>query len=141
MKGKTSSAFVATVATVATVAIVAGSMVLAAPSYAARTESSVQSDSIWIGSFGRLHSWRAISRDEIVVWASPSRPYLIKLTHRNPNLRFAHAIGVTSHTGHITRFESVIADGWRTPIESIVALDRETAKSLRWKRTPRQDRT
>ena len=122
-------------------AVVAASMAFAAPSYAARTGSSLQSDSIWIGSYGRLHSWRAISRDEIVVWASPSRPYLITLSHRNPNLRFAHAIGVTSHTGRITKFESVIADGWRTPIESIVALDRETAKSLRWKKTPSRKKT
>jgi len=123
------------------VAIVAASVAMAAPSYAARTDSSVQSESIWIGSYGRLHSWRAISRDEIVVWASPSRPYLIKLSQRNPNLRFAHAIGVTSHTGRITKFESVIADGWRTPIESIVALDRETAKSLRWKKAPSRKKT
>ena len=123
------------------VAVVAASLALAAPSYAARSGSSVQSDSIWIGSFGRLHSWRAISRDEIVVWASPSRPYLIKLSNRNPNLRFAHTIGVTSHTGRITKFESIIADGWRTPIESIVALDRETAKTLRWKKTPSRKTT
>ncbi|MEM8682815.1 MAG: DUF6491 family protein [Pseudomonadota bacterium] len=116
--------------------ILAASVTFAPPSYAAHSSSSVQSESIWIGSFGRLHNWRAISRDEIVVWASPSRPYLIKLSHRNPNLRFAHAIGVTSHTGRITKFESVIADGWRTPIESILALDRETAKTLRWKKKP-----
>ena len=123
------------------IAVVAASVAFAAPSYAAQTNSSVRNDSIWIGSFGRLHSWRAISRDEIVVWASPSRPYLITLSQRNPNLRFAHAIGVTSHTGRITKFESVIADGWRTPIESIVALDRETAKSLRWKKTPSRKTT
>jgi len=120
------------------IAVASASIAFAAPSYATHKESSVRNDSIWIGSYGRLHSWRAISRDEIVVWASPSRPYLITLSDRNPNLRFAQAIGVTSHTGRITKFESVIADGWRTPIESIVALDRETAKSLRWKKT--QDR-
>ena len=131
MKGKTK---------MASIAILAASVAFVAPSYAARTEASVGSESIWIGSFGRLHSWRAISRDEIVVWASPSRPYLIKLSHRNPNLRFAHVIGVTSHTGHITKFESVIVDGWRTPIKSIVALDRETAKSLRWKKAQTRDR-
>lgn len=119
---------------------VAMSVALAAPSHASRTESSATSESIWIGSFGRLHSWRAISRDELVVWASPSRPYLIRLSHRNPHLRFAHAIGVTSHTGRITDFESVIVDGWRTPIESIVALDRETAKSLRWRKTRNRDK-
>ena len=123
----------------AAVAILTLTAAFAAPSYAARTEASARSDSIWIGNFGRLHSWRAISRDELVVWASPSRPYLITLSHRNPNLRFAHAIGVTSHTGRITKFESVIVDGWRTPIRSIVALDRETAKSLRWDKTRNAD--
>ena len=123
------------------IAILAVSVTFAVPSYAAQPESSAKSESIWIGSFGRLHSWRAVSRDEIVVWASPSRPYLIKLSGRNPHLRFAHAIGVTSRTGHISRFESVIADGWRTPIKSIVSLDRETAKSLRWRKTQNSDET
>ena len=103
----------------------------AVPSYAARSESSVRSESIRIGTFGRLQNWRAISRDELIVWASPSRPYLIKLAQRNPNLRFAQTIGVTSRIGRITRFENVIVDGWSTPIDHIVALDRETAKSLR----------
>ena len=121
------------------IAAVAMSVAFAAPSHASRSESPAASESIWIGSFGRLHSWRAISRDELVVWASPSRPYLIRLAQRNPHLRFAHAIGVTSHTGHITKFESVIVDRWRTPIESIVALDRETAKSLRWRKTRNRD--
>lgn len=116
------------------IAVAAMSVTFSVPAYATQTEASAKSESIWIGSFGRLHSWRAISRDELVVWASPSRPYLITLSHRNPNLRFAHAIGVTSHTGRISKFESVIVDGWRTPIKSIVALDRETAKSLRWRK-------
>lgn len=126
---------------VMSIALLAMSAAFAVPSHAAPSETTVNSESIWIGSFGRLHSWRAISRDEIVVWASPSRPYLIKLSRRNPHLRFAHAIGVTSHTGRITKFESVIVDGWRTPIESIVALDRETAKSLRWNKTRNREST
>ncbi len=88
--------------------------------------------SIWIGSRGNFASWRAISRDELIIWASPSKPYLVRIWRPFTSLRFVHAIGVTSTTGHVTRFDNIIVDGQRLPIKSIVALDRETAKGLRW---------
>jgi hypothetical protein len=56
---------------------------------------------------------------------SPSgRPYT--------SLRFIQTIGVPSTTGRVTKFDNVIVDGQRLPIKSIVALDREIAKDLRW---------
>ena len=88
--------------------------------------------SIWIGSRGNFASWRAISRDELIIWASPSKPYLVRIWRPFTSLRFVHAIGVTSTTGRVTRFDNIIVDGQRLPIKSIVALDRETAKGLRW---------
>ena len=88
--------------------------------------------SIWLGSSGRISNWRPISRDELIIWASPSKPYLVKIWRPFTSLRFVHAIGFTSTTGRLTKFDRVIVDGQRLPIKSIVALDRETAKDLRW---------
>lgn len=88
--------------------------------------------SIWLGYGGGLHNWRAISRDELIIWASPSKPYLVRIRRPFRSLRFVHTIGVSSTTGRITRFDNVIVAGQRLPIMSIVALDRETAKSLKW---------
>ena len=102
------------------------------PALASGESESKKSDSIFIGSFGQLHSWRAVSRDEIIVWASPSRPYLIKTWRPTSSLRFANAIGVTSTVGRVTTFDKIIVDGQRLPIKSITAIDREAAKSMRW---------
>jgi hypothetical protein len=41
---------------------------------------------------------------------------------------------VTTTVGRVTKFDKVIVDGQRLPIKSIVALERETAKNLRWSR-------
>ncbi len=93
-------------------------------------------DSIWVGSFGRIDSWRPISRDQIIVWATPSRPYLVKIWRPTAHLRFVHHIGVTKTGGRVTRFDNVLVDGRRVPIKSIEALDRETARAMRWSKTP-----
>lgn len=87
--------------------------------------------SIWIGAYGSFSSWQVVDDDELILWASPSRPYLVKIWRPLSSLRFAHAIGVTNTVGRITRFDRVIVDGERLPIRSIEALDRETAKNLR----------
>lgn len=112
----------------------AGLLMFAAPSFATSGSAphSKSHDSIWIGSYGRLHNWRAVSRDELILWASPSRPYLVKIWRPFTSLKFAHTIGVTSTIGRIDKFERVIVDGQRLPIKSIVALDRESAKAMRW---------
>ena len=86
--------------------------------------------SIWLG--GGYSSWRAISRDELILWAGPSRPYLIKIWRPFRSLRFVNAIGITSTAGRVTKFEKVIVDGQRLPIKSITPLDRETAKNMHW---------
>ena len=113
--------------------LIAGAMLAVTAQARAHADATpAASDSIWIGSFGRLHSWRAVSRDELIVWASPSRPDLVKMWRPFTSLRFANVIGVTSTVGRITKFDKVIVDGQRLPIKSIVALDRETAKSMRW---------
>ena len=77
-------------------------------------------------------SWRPIARDELIVWATRSKPYRVKIWRPASGLRFANAIGFTSFAGRVTKFDSVYIDGQRLPIVSIVALDREEAELLRW---------
>lgn len=93
-----------------------------------------RSDSIWLHRGNRLHDWRAVGRDQLLIWTSPSRAYLVKIWRPYSSLRFARYIGVTSTAGRVTRFDRVIVNGERLPIRSIVALDREYAKSLRWQK-------
>lgn len=93
-----------------------------------------RSDSMRLSGGNRLHNWRAVGRDELVIWASPSRAYLVKIWRPFTSLRFAHYIGVTSTAGRVTKFDRVIVNGERLPIRSIVALDREYARDLRWRK-------
>lgn len=109
-------------------------LALSAPASATTSTEPKANQSIWLGGNSNFNSWRAVSRDELILWASPSRAYLIKIWRPFSSLRFANAIGVTTTGGRITRFERVLIDGERLPIKSIVALDRETAKNMRWNR-------
>ena len=114
------------------IALVATAM-LAAPAFAshATVENEARSDTIWLGSFGgRLHNWNAISKTELILWASPGRPYLVTVRRPASSLRHAQTIGVTSTAGRINKFDRVIVNGWSVPIKSIVAIDRQTAKAL-----------
>ena len=104
--------------TFATAALLA----LSAPTPAATTTEVTANQSIWLGGRGNFNSWRAVSRDELILWASPSRPYLIKIWRPFTSLRFVNAIGVTTTAGRVTKFEKVIVEGQRLPIKSIVAL-------------------
>lgn len=79
----------------------------------------------------RLDGWSRLDDDSIIVWTSPSRPFLIDLKRKSRDLRFAQAIGVTSSAGTVSeRFDSIVVDGLRYPIKSIYKLDRKTAKEL-----------
>ncbi len=119
------------------IALLMALFAVSTPAFAASTSEveAKRSDSIWLPNGGRNYSWRAVAKDEVLLWASPSRPYLVKIWRPFSSLRFANSIGVTSTGGRVTTFDQVIVDGRRLPIRSIVALDRETAKSLRWQKT------
>ena len=123
------------------IALLIALFAVATPAFAVSTSEveAKPSDSIWLPSGGRNYSWRAVAKDEVLLWASPSRPYLVKIWRPFSSLRFANSIGVTSTGGLVTKFDQVIVDGRRLPIRSIVALDRETAKSLRWQKTGSKD--
>lgn len=78
-----------------------------------------------------LYGWNIVDDDSIIVWASPFRPFLIDLSRKSRGLRFVNRIGVTSTAGHVyEKFDSVIIDGIRYPIQDIYRLDRESAKRL-----------
>ncbi len=118
-----------------TLAFVSGVLLaLSAPTMAtSNSDSEIRTNqSIWIGSAGRFNNWRAVSRDELILWASPSKPYLVKIWRPFTSLRFVHTIGVSTTAGRVSKIDYVIVDGQRYPIKSIVALDRETAKEMRW---------
>lgn len=110
-------------------------LALSLPAQAAIDSTEPENQSIWIGSFGHFNNWHAVSRDELILWASPSRPYLVKIWRPFRGLRFANAIGVTSTAGRVTKFDSVIVNGQRRPIKSIVALTRDEAKALRYSKS------
>lgn len=107
---------------------------LSVPTSAATTSDSGSraNDTIWLGYGGGFSNWRPIARDELIVWATRSKPYLVKIWRPYTSLRFVQSIGFSGFGGRVTHFDSIYVDGQRLPIESIVALDREVAEQLRW---------
>ena len=82
--------------------------------------------------FGRMHSWRAIDRDTLIIWTSAFRPYLVELARPSHDIRFAEHIGVTGFAGRVhSRFDSVLVRGLRYPIAEIYRISPEYAKTLR----------
>ncbi len=92
-------------------------------------------DSIWLPMNARLHNWRAVSQDEILIWSSPARPYLVRIWRPHRNIRTANAIGVTTTAGRLTTFDSIFVYGQYLPILSIERIDREVAKNMRYKKS------
>jgi len=95
-----------------------------------RLVSLVPVDSI--PALGRLHSWSVIDSERLIIWAAPSRPYLVELFRPSPELRFALSIGVTSFGSRIhARFDSVEVDGFSYPIRKIYRMSRDEAEALK----------
>ena len=85
-----------------------------------------------IQTFHRFDSWRPVDRDTLIVWVTPSKPYLIELARPSYDMPFEPAIGVTSMAGIVhAKFDNVIVDGMRYPIKAIYKIDRSTARNLR----------
>jgi hypothetical protein len=99
------------------IALLTALFAVSTPAFATSTpEAEIKnSDSIWLPSGGRNYSWRAVAKDEVLLWASPSRPYLVKIWRPTSSLRFANSIGVTSTGGRVTTFDQIIVDGRRLP--------------------------
>jgi len=107
---------------------------LSVPSLAASKSDSESygNDSIRMGYGNGFATWRPVARDELIIWATRSKPYLVKFWKPATSLRFVQSIGFSSFAGRITKFDYLYVDGQRLPIKSIVALDKEEAELLRW---------
>jgi hypothetical protein len=84
--------------------------------------------SFYLGSFD---GWNAVSRDQLVVWASFNKAYLLNLTGYCPDLQFAHAIAITSTANTVDKFEKVIVGRDRCFINEIRPLDTKQMKEDR----------
>ena len=75
----------------------------------------------WLGKFD---SWEPLSNDQLVVFATPTAPYLLKVWGPCRNLQFATTMGLTS-TGRTvySGLDSVIVQGQRCPISEIRPVD------------------
>jgi hypothetical protein len=81
--------------------------------------------------FDNIDGWRPLDRQSLIIWATPFRPYLVKLSVPSHDLRFEQKIGVTSLAGTVhAKFDSVIVNGIRYPISAIYALDRYAARHM-----------
>jgi Family of unknown function (DUF6491) len=78
-----------------------------------------------------VDGWRPVGRDAIILWTSPSKPYLLKLDRPAVDLPFVERVGITSTGSELyAGFDSVIVKGWRYRIASIHPLTRELAESI-----------
>lgn len=83
-----------------------------------------------IPALSRMHSWEVVDRESLIIWATPFRPYLVRLDRPSPDLRFARAIGVSEFGGRVhSRFDSVYIAGLNYRISEIYRLSREDAKA------------
>ncbi len=114
--------------------LAAGMLVFAVPAFAKQHAMSSGNDSIWIGSHGSFMSWRPVARDELIVWASPGKAYLVKIWRPFRSLRFVDTVGVTRTGGRVTTFDRVIVAGQRLPIKSIRRLNPAVARAMAYGR-------
>ena len=91
-------------------------------------------DTIWLGHGRGFSDWRAIDHDELIIWSTRSKPYLVKIWKPARSLKFVHTIGFSSFGGRVSTFDNIYIDGQRLPIKSIVALDRDVAEQMRWRK-------
>jgi hypothetical protein len=84
--------------------------------------------SFYIGNFD---GWNAISKDQLVVWSSFNKAYLLKIAGYCPDLQFAQAIAITSTGNTVDKFEKVIVGRDRCLINEIRPLDTKQMKADR----------
>jgi hypothetical protein len=75
----------------------------------------------------RYMGWEAISDDELVVFLNPTKAYYIRVWSPcgdRGGLRWVYRVEVPRTGGAVyTRFNSVLADGWRCPISELRPID------------------
>jgi hypothetical protein len=75
--------------------------------------------------------WNSVSKNQLVVWASMNKAYLLTVTGYCPDLQFAQTIAVTSTGNTVDRFEKVIVGRDRCFIDEIRPLDTKQMKADR----------
>jgi len=116
------------------VTLLAASSILATGAHATNEVDAVAAPRLeavdHIPALGRIHSWQVVDRDSLIIWATPFKPYLVRLDHPSHDLRFAHRIAVTEFGGRINaRFDSVYVAGLNYRISEIYRLSREDART------------
>jgi hypothetical protein len=86
-------------------------------------------DSFWI--YSHPWSWHAVDERQVILWTTPSTPYLVELAYPSHDLKFAEAIGVTSFGNRVyAKFDALKVRGFRYPIDHIYKMSREEARNL-----------
>lgn len=75
--------------------------------------------------------WTSVSKDQLVVWTSQNKAYLINVTGYCPDLQFANRIAVTSTGSSVDKFEKVIVGRDRCFIDTIRPIDVKQMKEDR----------
>lgn len=74
--------------------------------------------------FGRFDGWKAVSRDEALIWTTPAKAYLVKVESPCEDLRFATRVGLTSTLDAVySHFDHVTVRGRQCRIELIRPVD------------------
>lgn len=115
--------------------LLAGLLVFVAITSGANALSSTSNeDSIRVGAYGSVSNWRAVARDQLIIWNGPSRAYLVKVWRPYANsLRNSETIGITRTNGRITKFDSILVRGQKLPIKFIRRIDPQVAKAMRYR--------
>ena len=84
-----------------------------------------------IPALGRIHGWKAVDKDTLIVWATAFQPYLVELMQPSHDLKFVETIGVSEFAGSIhSKFDSVYVRGMKYRIDEIYKLTPEEAEAL-----------
>jgi hypothetical protein len=78
-----------------------------------------------------LDSWSAVSRNQLVVWDSVNRAYLLTVWDSCRDLKFANTIAVTSTSRTVSKFEKVLVERDSCPIKEIRPIDVKQMKADR----------
>ena len=78
---------------------------------------------------GGIRDWRVVDRDTLLIRGTGKQWYKAELFAPAWGLNFAHAIGFDAGAGGtFDRFSSVIVEGRRYPLRSLVKLDEPPAR-------------
>lgn len=88
--------------------------------------------------FARLHDWTPINDTNMILWASRTQSYHVRLAPPCNGLRFANGIGFSSRSGSSRRLctmDSVVVDNGpgipeRCLIQEMIELDEGSLKAL-----------